>query len=313
MNPSHTRAALTLLGVGSFACFGAGCAGLADNNVAVSSSAAPKYTQAKFENAQPRRETYVFMRGRYFEGRTVDRSLDRLTFRELVEPIAQALAQEQYFPAKDVRSADLLVIMHWGVTKPHITIDETRVQPPPQLDPSTGAPTHTVSDIANNETVLVTGSDPTIAERYTNVTTEADMRVGFEEDDRRTESFAAEFDDANNIKLLGYGPHLRALAARPFQSTTEATLRSDLTSERYFVILRAYDLHDLKERKPHAVWTLHLNFRSPGHNFTEAVSFMSDVAVNYFGRPSDGVATVPPKLRKGKVELGEIKIIGETN
>lgn len=309
MGNSGIRVALTFLGMAPVALWEAGCAVLSDSNVSVSSSAAADYTRAKFAQGQPRLETYVFMPGRYFAGRTVDESLDRLTFRKLAESMAQELARRRYLPAKDIASADLLVVMHWGVTTPHISVDETRAQAAPQLDPSTSMPTHTFNpDI---EASLTVGSDQAIANSYANITGENDMRVGFDQADRRTDSFAADFDAANNVKLLGYGGHLRRLAERPFQSTTEATLRDDLSSERYFIILRAYDLHDLKNRKPRVVWTLHLNTRSPGHNFSEAISLMGHVAVNYFGRESDGVVTVPPKLPEGKVELGEIKILGE--
>jgi hypothetical protein len=73
---------------------------------------------------------------------------------------------------------------------------------------------------------------------------------------------AAEFDNEDNVNLLGYGSSLRRLVGRPIESTTEATLRSDLLSERYFDILRAYDLNTLKNRKPRLVWMVHLNIRT---------------------------------------------------
>ena len=311
MRHSRLRVGLPLVSIAWFAFFEVGCATLVDGNVTVTSSATPDYTRAKFGQDQPRRETYVFMAGRYFEGATLDHSLDRLTFRKLAESMAQELALKQYFPAKDLNSADLLVVIYWGATKPHISVDELHAQSAPQLN--SNLPTHTYDSSAGIETPLVVGSDQTIANFYANVTSENDMRVGFDQTDRTTDSFGADFDNANNIALLGYGRHLRALAKQPSQGTTEATLRSDLTSERYFVILQAYDLHGLKNRKPRPVWTLHLNMRSPGHNFAEAVNLMGNVAVNYFGRESDGVVNVPPKLREGKVELGEIKILGEKN
>lgn len=309
MSPPRLRVALPLVSVVSSAFFASGCATLVNDDVTVTSSAAPEYTRVKFGQAEPRVETYVFMVGRYFEGTTLDRSLDRLTFRKLAESLAQQLALKQYYPAKDINSADLLVVIYWGATKPHVSVEESRAQSAPQLDGN--LPTHTYD--AGNETAMMVGSDQKIADFYGNVTSENNMRVGFDQTDRTTDSFGADFDTANNIALLGYGPHLRALAARPSEGTTEATLRSDLATERYFVILRAIDLHRFKNGKPRVVWTLHLNMRSPGHNFAEAVNLMGNVAVNYFGRESAGVLNVPPKLREGKVELGEIKILGEKN
>jgi hypothetical protein len=309
MSPSRLRVALPLVCIASVGFFEVGCATLVDSTVAVTSSAIPDYTRAKFGQEQIRRETYVFMVGRYFEGTTLDHSLDRLTFRKLAESMAQQLARKQYFPAKDLHSADLLVVIYWGTTKPHISVEEAHAQSAPQLNGS--LPTHTYDSSAGIETPLMAGSDPTIADFYANVTSENDMRVGFDQADRTTDAFGADFDNSNNIALLGYGRQLRALVARPSQGTTEATLRSDLSSERYFIILRAYDLHSLKNGKSRVVWTLHANTRSPGHNFAEALNLMGNVAVDYFGRESGGVVSVPPKLREGKVEFGEIRIIGE--
>ena len=50
----------------------------------------------------------------------------------------------------------------------------------------------------------------------------------------------------------------------------ERTLRLDLSTERYFIIMKAFDLKTLgKNAKP--VWIVYLNTRSPGINFTTAV------------------------------------------
>jgi hypothetical protein len=81
---------------------------------------------------------------------------------------------------------------------------------------------------------------------------------------------------------------------------------------RYFIILRAYDLHAATPAaRSRAVWTLHLNISSPGNNFDTAIDRMCVAAVNYVGRSTDEVETVRQPVREGKVEIGPLVILGE--
>jgi hypothetical protein len=167
---------------------------------------------------------------------------------------------------------------------------------------------HTTSP--GNEEPLV--SDQAVTDTFVGITDADTMRVAAHLAEERTDEIGAEYSRANAMKLLGYGRHLRKLEQTTSVSPEEYTLRSDLESERYFVVVQAYDLRKKKDRRPKLVWTLHLNMRSAGNNFHEAVAMMSEAAVNYFGRDVDRVDTTIPNLKQGKVELGEIKILGET-
>jgi hypothetical protein len=84
----------------------------ADDHVAVISTASPEYTQRKFAGGEPRTETYVFLEGRFFEGATVDRSLEKMTFRRIAEYLAPELAKQNYLPARAIAQADLLLVVH---------------------------------------------------------------------------------------------------------------------------------------------------------------------------------------------------------
>jgi hypothetical protein len=90
------------------------------------------------------------------------------------------------------------------------------------------------------------------------------------------------------------------------------SLRHDITKERYFIILCAYDLHKAAAggaRSP--VWTIHLNMSSGGNNFQSALFRMSISSVNFVGRTSGDVKTVRPVMREGTVEIGTPVILGE--
>lgn len=285
-----------------------GCAEIGDRNVAVTSTANRDYSRQKFgESVAPKPETYVFMQGEFFPSVTVDPTLDRLTFRQLAEMLAPHLARQQYWPAKDAKNADLLLMVHWGVTTPSITLDESRGRDLPAFDSSRSIVTHTVGA---DETPAGFASD--VQDFLGDVPNENDVKAFWDDVERQQDMLAARMASGGSIRLLGYGRHLQALSQRGTLTTAEATLRSDLASERYFVIVCAYDLRQVQSPKPKILWTLHLNVRSPGHNFTEALSLMSEAAVSYFGRQTDEVETVTPKLRQGRVTIGDVTIVGES-
>ena len=124
---------------------------------------------------------------------------------------------------------------------------------------------------------------------------------------------STDYSRANASQLLGYSKTLRELGTRPMYSSAEATLYSDLNSERYFIIVKAYSLRNRPApgTRQKALWTLHLNMRSPGNNFRTALDRMASTSVDFFGRTTDLVTTVPPKKREGRVEVGTPVVIAE--
>ncbi len=277
-----------------------GCLHVVDDRVAVSSTAAADYSREKFGGPVPKTETYVFMPGRFFSPLGVDHSIDGMSFRTIAESLAPELARKNYLPAKEVKGADLLLVVHWGATRPHVTTDEMR-----------GVTMYSFDTTQEKAMEGLRGSLDPIGALQASIGSEADRQIEFDQAERLTDQLAADYVAADSARLLGYTRDLRRHGERLWSSTDEVTLRSDLATERYFIIVRAYDLRHVVGRKPRAVWTLHLNMRSPGHNFPEALTMMGDVAVSFFGRETQKVDTVIPKVREGTVTFGDIIIVGE--
>jgi len=101
------------------------------------------------------------------------------------------------------------------------------------------------------------------------------------------------------------------MSSSQFVSPTEERLLSDLQTERYFVVVRAYDLRATKfaGKRPIPVWTIHINMRAAGQNFETALARMGNTAVAYFGKKLDGVTTVRATERQGEVIIGPLTII----
>ncbi len=289
-----------LAALASSTCFALLCR--ADPNVIVSASANAAYTAQKYESGIPRRESYVIAQGNFFEGATADSSIDALPFRRILEVLAPELARRQYFPAKDMKSADLLIAVHWGVTQPRASMLELTGRTSPVSD------TSRPNDDKNP--AIATDFIGAMATSIVDPRMDALRMDGLEQG---TEQLGNDLNSANTATLLGYTKTLRKSENQLAQTEDDRTLRSDLTRERYFIILKAYDL-----RKPvpngsqrRAAWSLHLNMSSAGNNFGGALVQMSNAAVDYFGRSTESVDTVRTAPRDGRVEVGTPVIISE--
>lgn len=284
---------------------------MADSHVAVRAFADDEYSARKFGPDGPRLETYVFMEGRYHPGATVDRSLSRMSFRSIAEMLARDLVRQNYRPAKDLKSADLLILVHWGTTLPNTSINEMTART--HVGASSEQAAAAQERALNVQFNLSEGSSDVdqAASGVDDFTRTDDMwgDVHFDAMEGMTERIAADMYSKSNAELLGYSSDLRRYNTRAFTREEERTLRLDLSTERYFIIMKAFDLKNLgKTAKP--VWTVYLNTRSPGINFTTAVGRLGHAGSRYFGLKNDRVTTVRAKDPTGTVTIEPAIILG---
>jgi hypothetical protein len=276
-----------------------GC--FADPRVIVSATAAPEYTLHKYGDGKTKPESYVVMQGHYFEGGIVDKSIEQIPFRRITEILAPELAQRQYWPAKNIKDADLLIVVHWGTTVPPVPMLEMRAQTSPVPEtPRTQAKMGIRPESAGSK-----GSGDFVSALLDeqSLTKEDTKLLYFAALEQNTDNMSNEASYARIFQLLGY---TQTLSDPALDATTRDTLYTDVGQERYFIILKAYDLHaPTRDERSRAVWTLHLNMSSPGNDFRTALDRMSVAAMDYVGRSTDGVETVRPP-REGKVEIGPL-------
>lgn len=290
----------------------------ADPSVIVSATASPEYTRHKYGGAKAAPETYVVMQGHYFEGGIVDRSIERMPFRRIAEIFAPEIARQQYWPAKDAKEADLVIVVHWGTTVPQIsTIEMTaRTSPLPDLSAVRADKQLRIATAAgyDQDGIPHPGRADPIAGLAAELGNEDMRQLDLESLSQFSDQIANDYSMASSAQLLGYTKTLRRYGAGVVSSAEEYSLRLDLSQMRYFIILRAYDLHaSTAAARSSPVWTLHLNVSSAGNNFDMAIDRMCVAAVNYVGRSTDGVNTVRQPLREGRVTIGPLVILGEAN
>lgn len=255
--------------------------------IALSSTVRPEYVRATDGQGRPQAERYVFSPGHFFAGQTSDHSVEKMEFMTVARTLAPQLAKQGYFPAHDARSADLVVIVHWGVTSIH-------------EDPQR---TFAIADLstalnAYNANLAQAGiTDPGA------VNTQLDQLESAADSTRSAINY--------NAVLLGYARSLHRERAQVLPTEAELTMNMELNEERYFVVLMAYDNRLLlKEHKAKLLWVTRLSVRSPGNNFTESLPALAQAGGQVFGRPVDGLMHVDASWKHGEVTLGEMKVIG---
>ena len=282
----------------------------AANQVAVTAAAKEEYTKSRRDETNGLRPaSYVFMQGKYFSGTTRDRSIEKMPFRRIAEYLVPELARQNFVPSRELGQSDLLLVVHWGTTIPRVTSDELRAK-----DGISGTMAENPDGLTHGlmQDQAASGTGDAALTAMTELFNPATAILAEQQIDSIAEQAQADFSAASNSRLLGYNRIIHRLGKNVTASTTEETLRFDLSTERYFLIVMAYDLHQnvAPGRPRNAVWTLHVNIRSPGNNFESALSRMSVAASNYFGKDLDEVATIVPRNREGKVIIPPFKIIG---
>ncbi|HWA27179.1 MAG TPA: hypothetical protein VG734_16100 [Lacunisphaera sp.] len=256
--------------------------------VAISSTAAPFYQRATDDDGKPLPETYVFNEGHFWGGGTADASQTQLSFGALTRYLATNLAKQNYFPSRELASANLLIAVHWGTT---LTYEDPRGRDYVIEKLNKELP-------AVNEAVAETGMADTGA-----------LNQALSDGESNALSQGAFI--ARNAALLGYARDLNKERRKMVPSMEELTMSTELNEERYFVVLMAYDYQFMrKEKKPKLLWVTRLSVRSPGNNFTEAMPILALAGADVFGRQLDGLTRVKVPVQSGTVKLHELQVLG---
>ena len=265
----------------------AGLGARQNESVAISAMATPTYVRPTAADGKPQPESYVFSEGKFIGSPTVDVGQGRVTFADITKLLAPDLAKQNYFPATQVPTADILLMVHWGTTTTFVD---------PMRDIQMERTNEALSDYSANAD-SAGNADP------------GALNAAIA--DQKNASGSALGAIARNAALLGYQPTLAKEQGKIFSSAEEQTMNEELNEERYFIILIAYDFQAMqKEHKTRRLWTTRLSVRSPGNKFTEALPMLARAGGDVFGRQIDGLVRVKIPAQGGNVKLHEMKILG---
>lgn len=281
----------------------------AEKLVIASSTASREYLQKRMVDGKLQRQTYVFMTGRYFAGNTRDKSLDKTSFRTIAERLALDLRQQEFYPAESLPKADLLLVVHWGVTAGR---NRDSVAMASSMENLVNLNLEGEETQRQMEEAITKG-DFVAAEQARGNLGELERQTRSEHQDiLRSQPSGGE----DSAALLGLTSDLRKEDGSLFDYERRKTL-FDLTREEcYFVIVMAYDAPTLvSTKKLKRVWTVRTSISSAGVNFHQALDRIGNVAGRYFGTRQDAVSFdyIGDRKRQERVELGELIVIGPAN
>jgi len=258
------------------------------SQVVVSATAVKDYVRPTDDSGAPAPETYVFAQGQFFGGTSVNHGLQRTTFTDITKILATSLAGQKYYPTTDAKAADLLIMVHWGVT----TIYED-----PQREFSIAA-LQEASAAYNAAIDAGTKPDPS----------DLNYQMSLQDDALAETRRAMEF----NATLLGYRRTIEKARRSASLTAEETALVQQLNRERYFVILLAYDNETFnRDGRSKLLWTARISMAATGKSFTTALPLLAQAGSEVYGRHLDNLAVVKTTTHQGEVILGELQVLGE--
>jgi hypothetical protein len=270
-----------------------------DGVTAVAAKVYPGYVRAKLADGHFKPESYAFGEGGKWSGEIADHTIDRMRFLDVAHVIAAPLAGQAYLPAKVPATAQLLIMVYWGTT----------VVPGPTSDSIAISQLQAAQDNLNKYTVQ-SHLDP--RQKVPSGGAYADAAMDQMSAATVMLNFQNHLDDKLNFQnalMLGYdAPGLIGTERGNYvRGTAFAMDRDDLyqeiTENRYFVVLMAYDFQVLwKEKKHRLLWETRFSISERRNAFDRALPAMAQNASKYFGQPTNGL--LRERMKDGRVDLG---------
>src|ERR1700722_10319232 len=111
------------LAMGAGRAAGAGFVG--SELVTVRTSADPEYVTRKAARSGDKGETYIVTQGQFFDAEYRDPSIEKSSLASILHFLAPTLTKQHYYPSKELKTTDLLIVVHWGETMAYVD-DYTR-------------------------------------------------------------------------------------------------------------------------------------------------------------------------------------------
>lgn len=269
---------------------------------AVYSSVSNGYERQKLPDGSFKREYYAIARGHYVPGRDKNSSIDGVPFPSIAGLVAEHLAEQNYYLARDSKSADILLLITWGTTMPFSDTSFKRVE-------------NNFVDALND----VTTRGPMMGSPSMDGTQSAgnaDIQAAMDRKEQQLVILQAANNDrfkANeaNARLLGYVTEVNSLgSAARFAGAGSYydDLTSDLEEERYYLIISAYDFHTaVHDGNRKLLWATRVSISARSNKFDEQLATMLAAAGRQFGKESNHLIR---QYREGHIDLGELKFLG---
>jgi len=122
------------------------------------------------------------------------------------------------------------------------------------------------------------------------------------------------YETIEAARLIGFYPYLKwdRYEFMPHFRHEDYELRQALDTERYFMIVTAFDFQALlNDKQWNRVWSTRFSMRNPGTNFYKAHLALSKAGGDYFGKKMDKLGKVRANFDPviADVKIGEIEVL----
>ena len=257
--------------------------------VFIDSEASNTYNEVKENDGEAKYETYVFIKGNFYDGDFADKSLRAASFEEVAATLAENMKQRNYYPSSSPSEGDLLIVVHYGTTSVEPDLEELFM-----LD--------STDPYAQEETGEGSEEEPGFYEVY------SDDFVDLADLSDFGANNTAQHQQTMRNNRLGIS---KALNRKNITSTEEFDLRVEMQDERYFIILMAYDYEKLRsENERELLWTTRFSVPSIGTNFEDAYPALARAASAYYGTSLEKYAKTSTHFGTGTVDIGTLETVG---
>ncbi|MBC2607999.1 hypothetical protein [Pelagicoccus albus] len=252
--------------------------------------------QRELDHNQPL--SYVFAQGDFFGNSTRSDRIKQVDFLEIAETLSESLAAQNFLPAQDQAAADMLLVVHWGAVEKF-------------EDPNRDfALQQAYEGIAEMNQNLPPGASPnsSYTPPYSDMYSSDQARF---DSLKYNNSLQSERMQENQIaEILGFDDDLAKERAKPFATTDEVRMLTQLQQERYLIVVMAWDFQELsKNNKKRLLWTTRISMKALGSSYKDAVLLMSKAGEAYYGNVSEGLETKVYKRDEYKIELGDLEVV----
>ena len=264
----------------------------AANFVTVKAWASEEYLKERAREPNNRIQSYQFMEGRRYMGKSADDEVINMTFIDLATDLAQHLAIQDFYPNPVMGEGELLIVVNYGVTD----YEEDMME---------------VLGITSEESVL--GQD--VSQVDVSTSSAADITALFDAIDTiaGTSSLTDGFNSGNSMsrKEKAFMLGIDDIPEKPDHLTSDNEYEEMLRESRYFVVLLAYDYQLLtKTGEKKLLWSTRYNIRTAGQSYQAAIKEMNLVAGDYFGKNFKNL-TRKRLDDDSRVKIGEVEVIEE--
>lgn len=261
------------------------------DEIAVGARVFNGYTRTRLPDKSFQPETYTFAEGGRYDAPIAGDPIDQVTFLDVAREMIGPLAKQGYVQSATPADTQLLIFVFWGTT---------RGTEDPYGDPYSDMLQSASADIGALQ------RDGTLEQKWA-----ADQRMASTVTMLQMEQDMKDKIDQRNAGILGFQTELWR-AYTTFGTTAAADLLSELRSNRYFVVLKAYDFQlAWKEKRRKVLWEARFSIRERGVVFREQLPAMADFASNYFGKELNNLIRRP--LPEVKIEYGRPEVIRYEN